>query len=656
MLPRPLWNRYFFVFALLLSGGLLTSAAQQSGKVQSGALPVALARVSLYSAGAFAPALLGQARTDITGSFTIPFSQPADPNAVLYLIGDGGSVVSPGAEPAQNSAIRLALVLGPNAIPTGVVINERTTVATAYAMAQFISGAQIAGKSPGLQNAAATLLNLVDPTTGRVGSVLGDAPNGLLSSTMREFNSLANLLASCVRAGSPSSATCNALFTHATPPGAATPQNTLAAAVQIAHNPWLNPSELFQQAQALTPYLPALGAAPDAWTLAILYNGNGHEFDGPGNMAFDENGNVWITNNYAYNASPLVSVCGGTQVLKLTPTGLDAPGAPYSGGGVYGAGFGIAVDPSGNAWFGDFGFEGVPTPDDCPAAPPFLTVSEFASDGTALSTPNGFTQGNTNQPQGMAADPQGNIWIANCGNDSVTEYPGGDATTGTPPNFHNIGLLRPFGLAVDGQGNVWIASSGNDRVVGLAPDGTPLPGSPFMGGHLRAPLGVAVDSMDNVWIADSAAIRLPCGGTVGRPIFGETPSVTMLTRTARGAKLQGFTGGGIVAPWGIAVDGDDNVWVANFGGRTLSEFCGAQPAHCPAGLDTGDPISPPTGYTSDALTRNTGVAIDPSGNVWLANNWLELPPQTNPGGRAMVVFIGLAAPVKTPLNGAPQKP
>ncbi|MGH3183122.1 MAG: hypothetical protein ACRDOH_23820 [Streptosporangiaceae bacterium] len=36
-----------------------------------------------------------------------------------------------------------------------------------------------------------------------------------------------------------------------------------------------------------------------------------------------------------------------------------------------------------------------------------------------------------------------------------------------------------------------------------------------------------------------------------------------------------FSGGGLTIPWGIAVDGNDNVWVANFGGQRVSEFCGA---------------------------------------------------------------------------------
>lgn len=99
------------------------------------------------------------------------------------------------------------------------------------------------------------------------------------------------------------------------------------------------------------------------------------------------------------------------------------------------------------------------------------------------------------------------------------------------------------------------------------------------------------------------------------------------------------------------------MFVANFNtGQSITELCGPQAKTCWLGIGPGDPISPPSGYTSDALTRLTGIRIDPSGNVWVANNWLLKPIQTNPGGHALVVFVGLAAPMKTPLIGPPEKP
>ena len=107
-----------------------------------------------------------------------------------------------------------------------------------------------------------------------------------------------------------------------------------------------------------------------------------------------------------------------------------------------------------------------------------------------------------------------------------------------------------------------------------------------------------------------------------------------------------LSGGGLRIPWGIAVDGNDNVWVANFGGQAVSQFCGVRVVACRPGTTTGAPISPDgTGYGFDGLTRNTAVAIDQAGNAWVTNNWKQIPIQTNPGGYEMVAFVGAAAPV-----------
>ena len=122
--------------------------------------------------------------------------------------------------------------------------------------------------------------------------------------------------------------------------------------------------------------------------------------------------------------------------------------------------------------------------------------------------------------------------------------------------------------------------------------------------------------------------------------------------------LPGYSAsGGLTVAWGVAVDGSDNVWVANFTRGGVSHFCGARDGSCPMGVSTGDALSPNnTGYHSDLLDRNTAVEVDSSGNVWLTNNWKDLPIQTDPVGDAMVVYIGLAAPVRAPLIGPPEQP
>jgi len=91
-----------------------------------------------------------------------------------------------------------------------MVVNERTTVATAYAMAKFLALGIIAGPNPGLANVAGTLRNMVDITTGGVANVLGTHPNGTSTVTMYGFNSLANILASCTQANP--AGPCETLF------------------------------------------------------------------------------------------------------------------------------------------------------------------------------------------------------------------------------------------------------------------------------------------------------------------------------------------------------------------------------------------------------------------------------------------------------------
>jgi DNA-binding beta-propeller fold protein YncE len=133
-----------------------------------------------------------------------------------------------------------------------------------------------------------------------------------------------------------------------------------------------------------------------------------------------------------------------------------------------------------------------------------------------------------------------------------------------------------------------------------------------------------------------------------------------------GTVLPPFDGGkSIVAPWGIAIDGNDNVWVANSIGRSITELCGVRTDTCPPGYKTGCPISPPGGYIG-GLQIITDVAIDPAGNVWVANNWdrpdegfkkvLDPALSTHFGGDGTVVFFGLAKRVRTPLIGPPRVP
>ncbi len=604
------------------------------GVVTAAGVPLSSSAVSLLAAGPDerAPAELATATTGPDGRFELSYEAASDPRAVLYLR----------ATSADDGSLVLASVLGALPAPHEVVLNERTTVATAYAMAQFTDGTGIGGPSPGLQNAAGMAGNLVDRRTGELSEVLTSPPNGDETSAVATFNSLANMVSAC--ASTP--AECATLIAAATTPEGEAPSDTFQAMVNVVHDPWHNVAELLAVSTLPpAPYQPALHLPPDAWTLAIRFDGDGHSMAGPGNFAVDHEGNLWVLNNYQFNADVNVPVCGGDILLKFSPTGQYVEGSPYTGGGLSGAGFGIDIDPYGDVWVGNYGFAAPPP--GCPEddQPPHDSVSRFRLDGTPVSPDTGYTNGGISWPQGTTSDPQGNVWIANCGNDSVTVFPEGDPTRAV--QHTDIGLTKPFDIVVNDGGVAFVTGVESSTVAILGPDGSPQPGSPIGDGYFDRPMGITADSEGNMWVSNSGVIDLPCPGVEKPDSVGG--SLALLRPDGTPWQEEPFTGGGLTAPWGNVVDGNGNVWVANFAGRRVSQFCGVPAVGCRPGTTTGDPISPDgTGYGFDGLTRSTGLTVDTAGNVWVTNNWKEIPLQTNPGGYQIVAFVGLAGPVQPP--------
>lgn len=358
--------------------------------------------MSLLGAGASAgePAeLLAVAETDDDGAFEISYDVVLATDRVLYLI--------VGPHDAEPRPIALVSVLGSGPLPESVVVNDRTTVASAFALAQFAAGLELSGTSPGIGNAAGMARNLVDVATGDIAVTLADAPNGSETSTLATFNSLANMVAACVQ----TPIECEAFLDLAGPPGAPRPSDVFAALVDIARNPGNHAAELFEfSSRPPATYVPARELPPSAWTLALRFDGDGSSMSGPGDFAIDHDGNLWVTNNYEFNADPMVPVCGSDLLLEFTPTGRYVGGSPFSGGGLSGAGFGIDIDRYGDVWVGNFGFA-APEPG-CPAdrQPAHDSVSRFTADGRPLSpdatasSTGGYTQGGISYPQGTVAD------------------------------------------------------------------------------------------------------------------------------------------------------------------------------------------------------------------------------------------------------------
>ena len=134
--------------------------------------------------------------------------------------------------------------------------------------------------------------------------------------------------------------------------------------------------------------------------------------------------------------------------------------------------------------------------------------------------------------------------------------------------------------------------------------------------------------------------------------------IDTIDKTTHASNLTPYGDGELNAPWGVSVDGNDDVWVANFMGRGVSFLAGAAPSGRTEAFKTGDVIHT---IHSGSIQMLTDVVVDQAGNLWCANNW-NLPQtvmQANPdpafstwgGGSGVLVVYGIAKPAQTPVIG-----
>ncbi|MFJ4584232.1 NHL repeat-containing protein [Streptomyces echinatus] len=192
---------------------------------------------------------------------------------------------------------------------------------------------------------------------------------------------------------------------------------------------------------------------------------------------------------------------------------------------------------------------------------------------------------------GIAIAPDKSIWVANPGDKGTGKSLSQFTSAGKPVPFewlHPGDLHGPQGLTADKHGNIWVPNW-RARSITAYPAGNPAAAKSITAGGIDHPFVIATDPQGGVWI-------------------NNLRGVTVLTPDGKPT---------LHRPWGIAVDGNDHVWVADADHRNVTEFCGARPETCPRASDgkplrTGDPISPTaSGWTNKALHVLTGVAVDP---------------------------------------------
>jgi hypothetical protein len=243
MITRPIVRTLMLgtmIVAIVLSTGAAFAADSIKGQVALGGAPIAKATVTLWEASANAPRQLDQTKSRDDGRFEVHV-KGAHGNGLLYLVAAGG-VPKASKAGSDNPVVVLLSVLGRKP-PQQVVVNEFTTVASAFTAARFIRGESISGNPLGLRIAAMNVPNLVNLQSGGWGAVIVDGLNLTRSTTLANFNTLASLV---TYAGTSASSDWRSrFFRAATLSGGTTPSNTLGAMAGIARQPWAHSKDLF---------------------------------------------------------------------------------------------------------------------------------------------------------------------------------------------------------------------------------------------------------------------------------------------------------------------------------------------------------------------------------------------------------------------------
>jgi hypothetical protein len=247
---------------------------------------------------------------------------------------------------------------------------------------------------------------------------------------------------------------------------------------------------------------------------------------------------------------------------------------------------------------------------------------------------NGSTdQARFNNPQSVFLDTLGNLYVGDFGTYIIRKttaagsvstvaglpwYPGTADGPGETAQFNS-----PRSVAIDSAGNVYVADYVNNTIRKVASDGmvSTFAGLPMTPGSLdgtgsaarfNAPAGVAIDRAGNLFVADS----------LNDTIRKITPGGTVSTFAGLALNSGSVNGTGSAArfnlPTGLAVDGFDNVYVADYYNDSIRRISPSGVVTTLAGLpgSTGNADGPAAG----ARFRNpSAVAVDSVGNVYVAD-------------------------------------
>jgi sugar lactone lactonase YvrE len=257
------------------------------------------------------------------------------------------------------------------------------------------------------------------------------------------------------------------------------------------------------------------------------------------------------------------------------------------------------------------------------------SVPPTGSTGTSVSIPVGY---------GVASDSSGNTYFASPTLSSVFKVdPSGNVTriagtgvygySGDGGPALSAQLNGPQGVAVDSSGNVYISDTGNRRVRVISSSTGTIStlagtgsccyggdGGPATSALMSTPLGLAVDGTGNLYIADSNNER----------VWQVTPTGTIATYAGNG--LYGFSGDGgpaisatLYGPSGLAVDSSGNLYIADRFNERIRMVSPSGTISTVAGSTLAGFSGDGAAATSARLNTPSGIAVDSSANLYIAD-------------------------------------
>ena len=350
------------------------------------------------------------------------------------------------------------------------------------------------------------------------------------------------------------------------------------------------------------------GLSGDNGPAAAAQLGGDSQDGGPSGIAVDATGNVYIADTYnsrirKVSDGVITTVAGGSTATQLTdPTfiAVDSAGALY------------LSDPSNS-----FGFLG-----DRLRKVANGVVTTIAGNGYfSFSGDNGpAANAQFYQPEGVAIDSAGRMYIADTQNNRVRMIANGVITTvagtgslgfsGDNGPATSAQLATPVAVAVDRAGNLYIADINNFRIRKVS-GGIITTVAGTVG---STPWGVAADSAGNVYVSDwahSRLLKVANGNATTLPAYGSgltLDSAGNLYMTNAGAIFE--LSNGVVTTigggTGVAFDSAANRYIADGHLGLVRKLSN--------GAITIFPMSPPLAFPGDP------IRADSSGNIYDANN------------------------------------